>query len=90
MAIVIPRPAATVVVARELERSSFDVLMVRRHDNVAFMGGAYVFPGGRVDDQDRIVAASDARPLDRVSRFSDLTPDPAGVFPAELALPYHW
>jgi len=26
---------------------------VRRHDNVAFMGGAHVFPGGRVDEADR-------------------------------------
>jgi 8-oxo-dGTP pyrophosphatase MutT (NUDIX family) len=29
------------------------VFLVRRHDKVAFMGGAYVFPGGRVDEADR-------------------------------------
>lgn len=28
------------------------MFLVRRHDNVAFMGGAHVFPGGRVDDAD--------------------------------------
>jgi len=27
---------------------------VKRHDNVAFMGGAHVFPGGRVDAADHI------------------------------------
>ena len=27
--------------------------MVRRHERLVFMGGAYVFPGGRVDDADR-------------------------------------
>src|SRR5262249_43295081 len=26
--------------------------MVRRHADTAFMGGAYVFPGGRVDESD--------------------------------------
>ena len=85
MAVVIPRPASTVVVARELEGSRFDVLMVRRHDNVAFMGGAYVFPGGRVDDQDSNVAESNARPPDGVSRFPDLTPDRELVYRAAAA-----
>jgi len=30
-----------------------EVFMVRRHQDTAFMGGAYVFPGGRVDAHDR-------------------------------------
>ena len=30
--------------------------MVRRNRSVAFMGGAYVFPGGRVDDGDAVTA----------------------------------
>ena len=30
--------------------------MVRRNDQVAFMAGSYVFPGGRVDDSDRPAA----------------------------------
>ena len=29
-----------------------EVFMVRRHQDTAFMGGAYVFPGGRVDESD--------------------------------------
>lgn len=65
------RPAATVVVLRPRDTGSYDVLMVRRNDNVAFMAGAYVFPGGRVDDTDTAAdAPSDAWP----SRFADLTP----------------
>lgn len=54
--------------------------MVKRHDKVAFMAGAYVFPGGRVDDADR-VAPLDPAPLkgrptteDQPSRFPDLDP----------------
>ena len=30
-----------------------EVFMVRRHEGTAFMGGAHVFPGGRVDAADR-------------------------------------
>lgn len=45
------RPASTVVVLREAA-AGLEVLMVRRSDQVAFMAGAYVFPGGRVDEGD--------------------------------------
>ena len=46
-----PRPAATVVVLRDSSAGP-EVFMVRRHADTAFMGGAYVFPGGRVDAAD--------------------------------------
>lgn len=48
--------------------------MVRRNDQVAFMAGAYVFPGGRVDEADQRAAAvlvSNSRSWP--SRFPDLT-----------------
>lgn len=44
------RPASTVIVLRPGD--PFEILMVRRNDQVAFMAGSYVFPGGRVDDGD--------------------------------------
>jgi 8-oxo-dGTP pyrophosphatase MutT (NUDIX family) len=47
-----PHPAATVIVVRDAERGP-EVYMVRRHEGAAFMGGAHVFPGGRVDVADR-------------------------------------
>jgi 8-oxo-dGTP pyrophosphatase MutT (NUDIX family) len=49
------RAASTVVLIRPSARR-FEVLLVKRHDNVAFMGGAHVFPGGRVDESDRFDA----------------------------------
>jgi 8-oxo-dGTP pyrophosphatase MutT (NUDIX family) len=48
-----PRPASTVVLVRPAA-SGFQVFLVRRHDNVVFMAGAHVFPGGRVDEADYI------------------------------------
>jgi 8-oxo-dGTP pyrophosphatase MutT (NUDIX family) len=46
-----PRPASTVIVLRDSSAGP-EVFMVRRHQDTAFMGGAYVFPGGRVDAAD--------------------------------------
>jgi 8-oxo-dGTP pyrophosphatase MutT (NUDIX family) len=47
------RPASTVVLLRP-SSVRFDVFLVRRSDSIAFLGGAHVFPGGRVDAADRI------------------------------------
>jgi 8-oxo-dGTP pyrophosphatase MutT (NUDIX family) len=47
-----PRPAATVVVLRDSPAGP-EAFLVRRHEGNAFMGGAHVFPGGRVDTADR-------------------------------------
>jgi 8-oxo-dGTP pyrophosphatase MutT (NUDIX family) len=67
------RPAATVVVLRPLDEA-FEVLLVRRHDRVAFMAGAFVFPGGRVDAADRVPSTGATSPAES-SRFPDLSPD---------------
>jgi 8-oxo-dGTP pyrophosphatase MutT (NUDIX family) len=66
--VVAARPASTVIVLRP-RHPSFEVLLLRRHDNVAFMAGAYVFPGGRVDEADR--AGADTPPSS--PRFPDLS-----------------
>jgi 8-oxo-dGTP pyrophosphatase MutT (NUDIX family) len=51
--IVTPRKATTVVLLREKTSKGFEVFLVRRHDDSAFMGGNYVYPGGRVDPADQ-------------------------------------
>ena len=51
-ATLVPRDAATVMLVRDHE-GHLEVFMLRRHLNSAFLGGAYVFPGGAVDDHDR-------------------------------------
>lgn len=45
-----PSPAASILILRETPE--LEVLMIERHANSAFAGGALVFPGGRVDPGD--------------------------------------
>ncbi|MGH9016508.1 MAG: NUDIX hydrolase [Acidimicrobiales bacterium] len=50
------RDAATVMLVRDAETEAgpaLEVCMLRRHLNSDFVGGAYVFPGGKVDTEDR-------------------------------------
>jgi 8-oxo-dGTP pyrophosphatase MutT (NUDIX family) len=46
-----PLPAATVILLRDGD-SGLEALLVQRHKATAFMGGAYVFPGGKLDPSD--------------------------------------
>ncbi|MEK6638003.1 MAG: NUDIX hydrolase [Pseudomonadota bacterium] len=50
-------PAATLVLFREREDAPPEVLVVERSAKMAFAGGAIVFPGGRIDDDDHAIAA---------------------------------
>ncbi len=51
MSTVEPAPAATVVLVRDA-REAIEVLLLRRSSQLAFHGGAWVFPGGRIDAGD--------------------------------------
>jgi 8-oxo-dGTP pyrophosphatase MutT (NUDIX family) len=60
-----PRPAATVMLLRDGTKGP-EVFMVRRHGLSDVLGGAYVFPGGKVDADDAepgLLARAD-RPLE--------------------------
>ena len=46
-------PAATVVIMRDSE-SDIELLMLRKSSKVAF-GGMWVFPGGKIDETDKVV-----------------------------------
>jgi 8-oxo-dGTP pyrophosphatase MutT (NUDIX family) len=57
------RDAATLMLVRDAasdDTATLEVCMLRRHLDSDFVGGAYVFPGGKVDDEDRTAAAEDA------------------------------
>jgi len=47
------RDAATVMLVRDGDDGRMEVFMLRRNLNSDFVGGAYVFPGGAVDEADR-------------------------------------
>jgi 8-oxo-dGTP pyrophosphatase MutT (NUDIX family) len=65
-----PRDAATVVLLRD-EAEGFSVFMVRRHQKSGFMAGAYVFPGGTLDEADRdprLLAKTSGRSAEEAAR----------------------
>ena len=55
-------PAATLIVMREREGAQPQLLMVERTARMAFAGGAMVFPGGRIDEEDRLAGEGYAEP----------------------------
>lgn len=58
------RPAATVVMLRDAPRG-LEVFLIKRHGLSDVLGGAYVFPGGKVDSGDALLdmqAHLDAQP----------------------------
>lgn len=56
-------PAATLMLLRD-GPEGLEVLMTARHDEAGFAAGAMVFPGGKVDDEDRGRATAGASAID--------------------------
>lgn len=85
---VAPRDAATVILVRD-EAPGFSVFMVKRHQKSGFMAGAYVFPGGTLDEEDRadgLLARVEGRSADEAAAMLD-EDDPAralGLFVAAI------
>src|SRR5512137_788612 len=48
----VPKKAATTILLRNKEFQGFEVFLLKRHEKSSFMGGNYVYPGGRVDRED--------------------------------------
>ena len=59
-------PAATLILLRDIPGAAPELLMIERAGSMAFAAGAMVFPGGRVDEGDHLLAADPrlATPLD--------------------------
>ena len=76
-----PRASATVVLLRDAPQKGLEVFLLRRHTASAVLGGAYVFPGGKLDAADcdpALHAHSGCRPaeLARRTRVSQSSPSP--------------
>lgn len=52
-----PRPAAAAIILSGNEAGEQEVLLARRNQSLAFMGGHHVFPGGRIDKEDATAVA---------------------------------
>ena len=86
MADVILRDAATVLILRDGEPDAdgrtLEVFMLRRNLDSDFVGGAYVFPGGAVDDADRhtdLEAVCEGRTDAEASALLDLDTPEGGL-----------
>lgn len=51
-------PAATLILVRDRTDAPPDLLMVERAQGMAFAAGAMVFPGGRIDEDDRLLGTA--------------------------------
>ena len=83
-------PAATVVLLRD-SGHGIETIMLRKNSKIAF-GGMWVFPGGRIDDEDRLeldadddVAAARVAAAREAREEADMIVDPSG-----LVLFAHW
>lgn len=66
-----PRLAATILLLRQ-EGSQVEVLMVRRHANLSFMAGMWVFPGGSLHPSDMSAAALELLDVGAVTRRASM------------------
>ncbi|MFT3777617.1 MAG: NUDIX domain-containing protein [Ottowia sp.] len=74
-----PRDAASVVMLRD-GAQGLEVLLMRRHADSAVLGGAYVFPGGKVDAADGapdLLARLDRPPAELHARLGEPALSPA-------------
>lgn len=84
-----PRDAATVILLRD-SAEGLQVLLLRRHQASSVLGGAYVFPGGKLDDADQHPAliarlSEDSAALRARLAEADIPPErAAGLYVAAL------
>jgi 8-oxo-dGTP pyrophosphatase MutT (NUDIX family) len=77
-------PAATLILVRDRPTGPPEMLMVERAGGMAFAAGALVFPGGRIDEADRLLAeelGTDAAALAAIRETIEETAIPAGLAP---------
>jgi 8-oxo-dGTP pyrophosphatase MutT (NUDIX family) len=83
-----PRQAASIIVLRESPDGP-EVLLVQRNPEQRFMGGAWVFPGGAVHDEDADHAAAAVRELHEeagiaLQRDAEVVPWSRWITPEEV------
>lgn len=84
-----PIPSATVILLRDTP-SGLKVLLLRRNSDIAY-GGSWVFPGGRIDENEFAAAANDSLKAAKLAAVRE-TQEEAGITIKEPDLVYfsHW
>jgi 8-oxo-dGTP pyrophosphatase MutT (NUDIX family) len=85
-------PAATLIVVREPPSGPPELLMVERASGLAFAAGAWVFPGGRIDEADRRLGEAteiDPAVVAAIRETVEETAVPVGVAPIPMAKTAH-
>ena len=81
-----PRDASTLIII-DSEGPAPRVLLGKRRDDLKFMPGKYVFPGGRMDADDKIMsAASELRPSETKKLLLDMKGHPSPARARGLAM----
>jgi 8-oxo-dGTP pyrophosphatase MutT (NUDIX family) len=88
--VTVPRVAASVIVLRDAD-SGPEVLLVQRNPEARFMGGAWVFPGGAVHDEDDDAAGTGVRELEEEAGLAiddpgELVPWSRWITPAQVKI----
>lgn len=84
------KPSASVVVVRD-RAQSLEVLLVRRNEKIAFHGGAWVFPGGRVDDSDSAGVVGTELDIAKRAAVREAQEEAGLVLTVDAMLPFaHW
>jgi 8-oxo-dGTP pyrophosphatase MutT (NUDIX family) len=88
--VTVPRVAASVIVLRDSDPGP-EVLLVQRNPAARFMGGAWVFPGGAVHDEDGDAAGTAVRELEEeagvtIPDSSSLVPWSRWITPAQVKI----
>jgi 8-oxo-dGTP pyrophosphatase MutT (NUDIX family) len=81
-----PRDAATLIVVEHSDRGASRVLMGKRHAGHRFMPGKFVFPGGRLEPEDRRMAAAGALDAYVEEKLNTRVRRPSPGFARALAL----
>lgn len=84
------KPSASVVVVRD-GADALEVLMLRRNEKIAFHGGAWVFPGGRVDAQDGDYLAGAEVEVAKRAAVRETLEETGLAVSSDVMLPFaHW
>jgi len=84
------KPAASVAIVRD-GAQGLEILLVQRNEKIAFHGGAWVFPGGRVDAADRIHDGADELEVARKAAAREAQEEAGlALLPSRMHFFSHW